>query len=119
MSGMTFLLYVQGQTSPRKWVTYHGPEALGQLEALAKQRSLLVQGAGGRVQGIRKLGRALVQRVWEVIHLLVDKVKDAGGLYGGRVRQRGQERIPKDRHYIVVQDPATACGTASNTAYIF
>ena len=86
---------------------YHGPETLRQLEAFAKQRGLLMQGAGGRVEGVRKLSRALVQRVRKVVYLLVDKVKDARGINGWRVRQRGQERIPKDGHNIVVQDPAT------------
>ena len=98
--------YALPRKNSNKEGTHHGPKTLWKLEALAKQRSLLVQGAGSGVKGVRKLSRALMQRVRKVVHLLVDKVDHPAGVNLGRMGQRGQERIPKDGHNIVVQDPA-------------
>ena len=93
------------QVSRKCWA-HHGPKVLRQAHVLAEQRSLLVQRARAAVQRLSKLGRALVQGRWQVVHLLVEEVHHVGGLDGGSVGQRGQESIPEYGDNIVVQDPA-------------
>jgi hypothetical protein len=76
----------------------------GKLQGVSKLRGPLVQRQAGFVNAVYKLSRALVQRLWQRVGVLLEGVQEGGRLNGGRVRQRRQKRVPENAHHIVVQD---------------
>ncbi len=63
-----------------------------------------MQRQAGFVDAVHKLSRTLVQRLWQRVGVLLEGVHERGGLNGGSMRQRREERVPEDAHHIIVQD---------------